>query len=83
MARIIDLDKVKAGAEDSVIVPGEPIPPGTDSSCGTDWACEGTDSPCVVDHACKYGPDAGCTIDYACGIGGSDEAACILSDQGC
>jgi hypothetical protein len=86
MARIIDLDKVKAGVSKDggdVAIPGEPVTPGTDSACGTDWVCEGPDDLCVIDHACKYGPDAGCTVDYACGIGGHDEGACILGDFAC
>ncbi len=82
MAKIIDLDKIKAGVDDSVIVPGEPVTRALDGSCGVDWSCVPEDNPCSIDYGPCNGPDAGCIIDYACGTG-NDEAACILQDYGC
>lgn len=60
MARIIDLDKVKAGTtreEESISAPHEPIDPvepGKDAPClAFDFFCCGTDSWCGIgDFAC-------------------------------
>lgn len=79
MAKIIDLDKVRAGVTTGgditpggeVVTPGGPT--GTDAICTLyDNACDpgATDSPCyLVDWACGgYGGyDAPCGIDHACG----------------
>ncbi|NIM13372.1 MAG: hypothetical protein GTO45_14760 [Candidatus Aminicenantes bacterium] len=76
MARIIDLDKVKAGTtreEDSssTTIPGDPVcvsgdtPQGTDSSCGWDWSCQGVDQVCKIDFGCA-GDEAPCGIDFGC-----------------
>jgi hypothetical protein len=70
MAKIIDLDQVKAGAlqegevPDAICTPGDV---GVDSPCAVlDNVCEGQDQWCGIDLACKYGPDAPCGIDGAC-----------------
>ena len=58
MARIIDLDKVKAGTpEESVSTtfePADPVEPGVDAPClAFDFYCCGTDSWCGIgDFAC-------------------------------
>lgn len=71
MAKIIDLDKVRAGVtaepDPAPSIPGEPVTPGNDAPCGIDYACTGTN-------------DAGCTIDYACG---GPDGACLLKDCAC
>ena len=65
MARIIDLDQVKAGAE---AIPGDPIPSGNDAPCGIDYVCNGNnDGGCTIDWACG-GSDGICLLaDHACG----------------
>lgn len=72
MAKIIDLDKVRAGltrAPDEAI-PGEPIcipgdTGGVDSECTVDFGCNGTDAPCGIDFGCTT-DEAPCGIDVGC-----------------
>ncbi|NIM13373.1 MAG: hypothetical protein GTO45_14765 [Candidatus Aminicenantes bacterium] len=72
MARIIDLDKVKAGTareESEVKVPDEPITGGTDSACIIDFGeCYGPDAPCIIDSGCyPVNADVPCAaMDFAC-----------------
>ncbi len=65
MAKIIDLDQVRAGAD---AIPGEPIPSGNDAPCGIDYVCNGNnDGGCTIDYVCG-GPDGICLlVDLACG----------------
>lgn len=67
MAKIIDLDQVKAGVSSDEL-PGETIPSGNDAPCGIDTVCNGTnDGGCTIDYVCG-GPDGPCILlDYACG----------------
>lgn len=81
MAKIIDLDKVRAGATGDITpgegpaIPGVPVDPGptgTDAACLlVDYVCDpgAYDGPCNIDWACGgYGGyDAGCVIDHVCG----------------
>jgi hypothetical protein len=65
MAKIIDLDQVRAGAE---AIPVDPIPSGNDAPCGIDYVCNGNnDGGCTIDWACG-GSDGPCLLaDHACG----------------
>ncbi len=70
MAKIIDLDQVRAGTSiEGDWTPVDPNPGGNDAPCLlVDNVCTGTDSPCgLVDNACGGGGDAWCGIDHACG----------------
>jgi len=79
MARIIDLDKVKAGVtreadSSGTVISGEPVclsgdtPSGSDGFCVVDYICTGPDGICILDYACGPGEqDSACGIDMACG----------------
>lgn len=68
MAKIIDLDKVRAGITAGTDPVPEPEPIGNDAACFIDYVCNGpNDGACTVDYACG-GPDGVCLLkDCACG----------------